>query len=70
MHVHVPLSILYPGSYLEAEYDYDLIVIGGGSGGLACSKEGKGHTLRAVVEGVLHVCTSSQPAYYVLIDNC
>jgi len=26
-------------------YDYDLIVIGGGSGGLACSKEGSVKTL-------------------------
>ena len=29
------------GYHVVGIYDYDLIVIGGGSGGLACSKEGQ-----------------------------
>lgn len=40
-------------------YDYDLIVIGGGSGGLACSKEGSVKTL-AFLSCIFPLCKSLQ----------
>lgn len=35
------LSTCISISLLPGKFDYDLVVIGGGSGGLACSKEGE-----------------------------
>uniref|UniRef100_A0A8C9VZ39 Thioredoxin reductase 2 n=1 Tax=Scleropages formosus TaxID=113540 RepID=A0A8C9VZ39_SCLFO len=35
----------------KGKYDYDLVVVGGGSGGLACSKEGKQRLLCVVGKG-------------------
>ena len=40
MHTHTHAHTSHPHAAGDGGYDYDLIVIGGGSGGLACSKEG------------------------------
>ena len=50
---------------LSCKYDYDLLVVGGGSGGLACAKEGKAVVeihleLQAVMYADLFVPAASQ----------
>lgn len=35
--------------FAEENYDYDLVVIGGGSGGLACAKEAVSHGAKVAV---------------------
>lgn len=35
--------------YFTGKHDYDLLVIGGGSGGLACSKEGTKTALKGML---------------------
>ncbi|KAJ0398883.1 hypothetical protein P43SY_001327 [Pythium insidiosum] len=44
-----PTMVPVPVDDASKEYDYDLVVIGGGSGGLACSKEAAKHGMKVCV---------------------
>ena len=51
-------STVNPKAAVEHNFDYDLVVIGGGSGGLAASKEaaalGTGLTITLAVRKIVH----------------
>ena len=48
-HANGRLASLLNGGGGEPQYDYDVLVVGGGSGGLACSKEAAALGARAAV---------------------
>ena len=55
----VSLFVYFSCLASQATYEYDLVVLGGGSGGLACSKEGQRHSVNSASNYVhlyKHMC--------------
>lgn len=51
----------------DAQYDYDLLVIGGGSGGLSCSKEARSLGFRVAVCDFVQPSTQACRCFHFLL---